>query len=138
MRSRSAEWVFRLANVSIELGPTGHWAVGGDLSAIDATQFAHRVCEIVGLVEGLSERAAGQPWALPISTRNKELQSVLIAINRLREASARLDRQLRGTKLDVDRRNLCRVLEIAYDCAQDGCVARPVFVERLAVLFEGL
>ena len=47
-----------------------------------------------------------------------------------------LDRQLRGRVLEVDRRNLARLLSLAYDCVQDGRTEKQQFINRISALLE--
>ncbi len=47
-----------------------------------------------------------------------------------------LDRQLLGRVLEVDRRNLARLLSLAYDCVRDGKTEKQQFIDRISALLE--
>ena len=85
---------------------------------------------------GAGTDADQQGWTGPIGKRNPQLSEVLKASEQLREMSAMLDRQLRGSVLEVDRRNLARLLSLTYDCLQDGRTEKQQIINRISGLLE--
>lgn len=112
-------------------------AVDSPSAGTDAERCLQAIRRISAEIESIAQGAKQQRWTRPIASRNLALRDVLEACEQLREMSAHLDRQLRGRVLEVDRRNLAVVFDLAYDCARAGQVDRQKFVERLTSLFEG-
>ena len=110
----------------------GKQAVG----SADADRCLRAVQAAGDEVERIAKVALHQGWTKRPEYRNPELAEVLKEVRRLRELSAMLDRQLRARVLEVDRRNLAKLLGVAYDCARDGVTARQEFVDRLVAFIE--
>jgi len=95
-----------------------------------------RAGRVADEIERIGQKVLNQGWTRPLGRRNPKLGEVLKEVALLRGLSAALDRQLCGRVLKVDRRNLARVLGMAYDTAREGQVDREEFVRRLAALLE--
>lgn len=87
-------------------------------------------------IESIAKGILDQSWTGSLRASSPMLGEMLVEVDRVRQLSLTLDRHLRNSAAEVDRRNLVRLFGIAYDCARDRLAGRQEFVDRLAAVFE--